>query len=102
MSDNSKTLSLYRMEQARDCFDTARINYEAGKYKGAANRVYYAVFNAIRAVTIRSGIDLRNTRLFFHVFVRNISRQVSLMRSFPILLRLRRSIVQTAIIWIFT
>jgi len=37
--------------------DTAQINYQAGKYDASANRAYYSVYHAIRAVLALDDIE---------------------------------------------
>ena len=41
------------IEVSAEDFEAAVSNYEAGFYKVAINRSYYAIFHAIRAVYIR-------------------------------------------------
>lgn len=50
MDQSRIDLSLYRLEQAKQCLSSSRLLYEAGDYKGSANRSYYAVFHSMRAV----------------------------------------------------
>ena len=50
-----KDLVLYRLQTARSDLKSARILLEAGEYRGANNRVYYAIFHAINAVHAVSG-----------------------------------------------
>lgn len=45
-----KDLVLYRIQTAKDNLKSARILLEAGEYKSANNRAYYAIFHAINAV----------------------------------------------------
>ena len=52
-----KTLSEYRLNRAREDLKTAISNHQAGFYKAAINRSYYAIFHAIRAVNILDGFD---------------------------------------------
>ena len=42
-------LAFYRLERAEGDLKTARLNF-AHEYRAAANRAYYAVFNAMRAL----------------------------------------------------
>jgi uncharacterized protein (UPF0332 family) len=51
------TLIEYRLEQAEKCIDAASLLVDAGAYKDAANRIYYAVFHAMRAVLALDGFD---------------------------------------------
>ena len=57
MLPDIKTLSQYRMNRAKEDLDAAAVNHEAGFYKTAINRSYYAIFHAIRAVNILDGFD---------------------------------------------
>ena len=50
-----KDLVLYRLQTARSDLKSARILLEAGEYRGANNRAYYAIFHAINAVQAVSG-----------------------------------------------
>ena len=52
-----KTLSAYRLSRAKEDLETAVSNFQAGFYKAAINRSYYAIFHAIRAVNILGGFD---------------------------------------------
>ena len=52
-----KTLSEYRLNHAREDLKAAISNQQAGFYKAAINRSYYAIFHAIRAVNILDGFD---------------------------------------------
>jgi len=51
--------ALQRLKKAADDLDTAEICYKAGKYDAAANRAYYAVYHAIRAVLALDNIERR-------------------------------------------
>lgn len=57
MQPDIKTLSRYRMNRAKEDLEAAVSNHEAGFYKVAVNRSYYAIFHAIRAVNILDGFD---------------------------------------------
>ena len=50
-----KDLVLYRLQTARSDLKSAMILLEAGEYRGANNRAYYAIFHAINAVHAVSG-----------------------------------------------
>ncbi len=45
-----KDLCLYRIQTAKENLKSARILLEAGEYKSANNRSYYAIFHAVNAV----------------------------------------------------
>ncbi len=57
MGNQTKKLSKYRMEQARQCITSAKALVEIDDYKGAANRSYYAVFHAMRSALALEGKD---------------------------------------------
>ena len=56
-AEERKALSVRRMEQAAQCVESAKILLAAGDMKGAANRSYYGIFHAIRAVIALDGKD---------------------------------------------
>ena len=55
----SVDLALYRMEKAEECLTDAQDNLQMGKYSTAANRSYYAIFNAMRALLNMEGCDFK-------------------------------------------
>lgn len=50
-------LSKYRMKNAIDDYESAKLLFEQGKYKAAVNRSYYGIFHALRAVTVLDEFD---------------------------------------------
>lgn len=57
MDSSIMELSNYRFERAREDFETAEANLKDNRLKASLNRSYYAIFHALRAVTILSGFD---------------------------------------------
>lgn len=55
-----RALSFVRFEHSQECFDAAKNLVAAGQYKSAANRLYYSVFHAMRAVPAFDGIDMKH------------------------------------------
>ena len=55
-----KALSQVRLEHAIECLSAARNLLETENYKSAANRSYYAVFHAMRAVLAFDEIDMKH------------------------------------------
>ena len=55
-----KALSQARLEHAVECLSAARNLLETGNYKSAANRSYYAIFHAMRAVLAFDEIDMKH------------------------------------------
>jgi len=58
MSDkHMRDYSIRRLEKSADDLDTAHINFNAEKYNASANRAYYSVYHAIRAVLALDDIE---------------------------------------------
>lgn len=57
MQPDVKTLSIYRLNRAKEDLEADIGNHQLGFYKVAINRSYYAIFHAIRAVNILDGFD---------------------------------------------
>lgn len=58
MPDNDKIgLSKARLDNAKERIEFANKIFEIGDYKTVANRSYYAVFAAMRAVLALDGFD---------------------------------------------
>jgi len=55
-----KSLSQVRYEHAEECLDAAKSLLSSDNYKSAANRSYYAIFHAMRAVLAFDGIDMKH------------------------------------------
>ena len=49
--------SKYRLEKAKSDLRDAKVLFDAGSCKSAANRSYYAIFHAMRAVLALEGFD---------------------------------------------
>ena len=58
-------LSKARISHSKDCLKEAEILLSAGEYKGAANRAYYAVFHAMRAVLILDEFDSKKAFRYY-------------------------------------
>ncbi len=54
-----RSLIAYRLEKAHTDLSAAKSNYEAGYYDASANRSYYAIFHAARAVLMLNGQDYK-------------------------------------------
>jgi len=51
-------LSTARLDLALNCLNTAKVNRDIGDYRAAANRSYYAIFHAMRAVLALDEVDM--------------------------------------------
>ena len=49
-AEKIRALVAYRMEQSEEALQAARINLDAGLFRSAANRAYYAMFYAVLAL----------------------------------------------------
>ena len=58
--EDKRALSKLRFDHAEECLRSAEALLATGDVKGAANRAYYAVFHAMRAVLALDGIDLKH------------------------------------------
>ncbi|MBE6748184.1 MAG: HEPN domain-containing protein [Ruminococcaceae bacterium] len=59
-ADEKKALANARFEHAKECLDAAKNLLSYSNYKSAANRSYYAIFHAMRAVLAFDGIDMKH------------------------------------------
>ena len=57
MEGSVKELSVYRFEKAKEDLITSKILLEQQMFKASINRSYYAIFHAMRAVTVLHGFD---------------------------------------------
>jgi len=61
MDEKSKgTLSLYRLDHAKECLAEAELMLANKRYKGSVTRSYYAVFNAVRSLLALRGVDFKH------------------------------------------
>lgn len=58
----------YRLSNAKEKLESAKLLLDAGKYRDSIGRSYYAVFTAVRAVLVNDKVDFskhaRCDRLF--------------------------------------
>lgn len=57
--EDKKALAQARLVHAEECLSAAKSLGETGNYKSAANRAYYTVFHAMRAVLALNEIDMK-------------------------------------------
>lgn len=53
-------ISKVRLEHAKECLQDAKLLLAGESYRSAANRAYYAVFHAMRAVLALDGVDMKH------------------------------------------
>lgn len=59
MDDERMALALFRIEKAKNDLHDAKETLRLGMYDNAANRSYYAIFHAARAVLALDGLDFK-------------------------------------------
>ena len=47
------------LERAHETFEEIEIMRQAGKWNGAANRIYYSVFHAVNALFVNDGLQVK-------------------------------------------
>lgn len=95
-NDMELDLSKARLNQARECLRAARALLEIEDYRGAANRSYYSVFHAMRAVLTLDGIDRKHHSGIITEFRRLYIKQMCLTRFFLISFMLSQNIAHPA------
>lgn len=80
-------LALHRIQNAKDDLKAAKILLEAGEYRGANNRSYYAIFHAVNAVHALTGkaykrhkdalANFNKEYIRTEIFPREIGRKIS-------------------------
>ncbi len=74
MNDVARGLAERRIEVANERLDEAKNLQQAGLYRGAANRAYYAAFAAARALLALKRLDSRThqgvIKLFYKHYVK--------------------------------
>mgnify|MGYP000415114890 CR=1 FL=1 len=90
MENKAIDLCIYRMRNAVDTLDTAKLCMEHQRYKDTINRCYYAAFYAIKAVLALEEIDFRRHKdavAYFNqnyvatnIFQREIGKQLGRMK----------------------
>ena len=58
-NENQIALSQYRLKKSRQCVIAAKNNLFDGDYENSANRSYYAIFHAIRALLALHSLDFK-------------------------------------------
>ena len=64
-------MSRYRLERAAEELDISRHLLASGNYNASANRSYYAIFHALRAVLALDGFDAKKHSSIISHFNRN-------------------------------
>ena len=89
MDNIKKELSNYRLNEAKECLDTAKKLITMRKYKDANNRAYYSVLYAVKSVLAIEGKDFKRHKdvmAYFNktyvkegVFSRDLGKKIAKM-----------------------
>lgn len=60
LDDMRKSYIKYRLETAKEDLEAAGLLYENGKLRASANRSYYCIFHAMRAVLAVDNMDFKH------------------------------------------
>ena len=66
--ERKKEYASYRLERAKEEYETAVILYDTGHYRAANNRAYYSIFHAMRSVLAFDGYDSKKHSGIIAVF----------------------------------
>lgn len=67
----SKEFALYRLERAKEEYETAELLYRENKLLASNNRAYYSIFYAIRSVLAMDKIDFKRHKDVLAYFNKN-------------------------------
>lgn len=68
---NNIDLALYRLQRAREEYETSELLYRENKFLAANNRAYYSIFYAIRAVLAMERVDFKKHKDVLAYFNKN-------------------------------
>lgn len=71
LNEDRISLCNYRIEKAEACLKSAKLIKDSGDYASAANRSYYSIFHAIRAVMALDGEDRKKHSGVIAYFLEN-------------------------------
>ena len=71
MSERSIDLRDYRLAEAHEKLDSAKILLDNNRYKDSINRSYYALFDAIRSVLAMENVDFKHHSQVIGYFNKN-------------------------------
>ena len=59
LDEQKRSLAKYRLDRAKETYQTACENLEASRFLDANNRAYYSIFHSMRAVLALDGVDFK-------------------------------------------
>jgi len=75
MDNVKQELSFYRLNEAKECHDTAKVLFDLKKFRDSNNRAYYSAFYALKAVLALEGIDFKRHKDVFGYFNRTYVKE---------------------------
>ncbi len=75
--DKKRTLADYRLARAKELINDAVTLLDAGSYRSANNRAYYAIFYAMRAILAMDETDFKKHSGVIQYFQREYVKQGS-------------------------
>ena len=81
--ENAIYLAKHRINTAKEDLETAIDLLKMGRYKGATNRAYYAIFHSMRAVLALEGVDFKKLSGVIAFLDRTILSRAFLTQCFP-------------------
>ena len=81
MSERSIDLRDYRLTEAHEKLDSAKILLDNNRYKDSINRSYYALFDAIRSILAMENVDFKHHSQVIGYFNKTIFTRVNLILS---------------------
>lgn len=89
--EECRLLAVHRVSRAGECLEESRVMLENNKLNGAANRVYYAVFNCMRAVLSLENADYSSHKGVISHFQREYIKTGVFEKDFAVLIRMAES-----------
>jgi uncharacterized protein (UPF0332 family) len=80
--ENFQSLIKYRIEQAREALEDAALLLDAGRYRAAANRLYYACFYAVIAALLTRRLQYSKHAAVIAFFDREFIRSGQLPKEY--------------------
>lgn len=76
-------ISKARFDHAKECLLDAKMLLTGERYRSAANRAYYAIFHAMRAVLALDGVDMKHHSGIISEFRKRYIKTGILTQAFP-------------------
>ncbi len=71
MEDKIKTLSIYRLQKAKEDLEAAKLTFQHNQLAQSINRTYYAIFHGVRALIAYDKFDSKKHSSIIGYFNKN-------------------------------